>query len=536
MSTPAKCIYLNQDDAAFYRCKPVSEMTVEGLERTVDFYAQGDQLAGLAFCVNMQRALFASKTWETMIDGYDPALGDDQPVIKRGGESRGLAELRRKGIDQFEVWVRRARYHGIEAYLSMRMNDCHGLEGHGDWWKNRTKGSDQDHFQFHASEFWKKHPELRRAPYRYERSFESGFDFAHREIREHTLKFIAEVFDRYDMDGFELDWMRWLNMFAPGGEAAGLAILNDFVAQVNALRRQAEKRRGHAIGLRHRVPAEPLACEAMGYDVPAWVEMGAAEQVILSAMGGCANFDYPIPLWRRLVGKNVKLLALAETIGAPYPGVYANDYHFLWGSASAALEHGADGVYLFNECYRETGTELERKLLSEMLGSIGSPDTLQRRARRYAVTFPQIPGPGRALGNALPVPLTNPKIGANFARLAETIMLRIPVGRKSEATDYVLRLGFSSETPVGKLDAMPVWLNTHPVTRGEVPPYRDLMSEPFPKHAGGQVPDVATHLLHYALPADSLHHDVNIVEFEPPAVEGSLVWAEVIAAPRVPAN
>jgi hypothetical protein len=532
MESSSKRIYLNQDDAAFYRCKPVSEMTVEGLERTVDFYAEGSQLAGLAFCVNMQRALFASETWETMIDGYDPARGDDQPVIQRGGESRGLAELRRRGIDQFEVWLRRARHHGLEAALSIRMNDCHGLEGHGDWWATRFKGADQEHFQFHASEFWKKHPEWRRASHRYERSFESAFDFAHEEVRAHHLRLVAEVLQRYDMDVLELDWMRWLMFFAPGGEAAGRGILTAFVEQVNGLRHEAEKRWGHPIGLRHRVPAEPQACEALSFDVPAWVERGAAEQVILSSFGGCANFDYPISFWRRLLGKSVRLIALVETVASPYPGANATDYHFLWGAASAALERGADGVYLFNECYRETGTDAERRLLREMLDHVGNPEMVQRRARRYAVTFPQIPGTGRGLAAMLPVALTNPAPGASFARLAETISLRIPVGQKSAGTDYVLRLGFSLDTPIELLASMPVWLNARRVAPGEEPSYPDLMDEIYPDRTDGNVPAVAAHLRHYALPFEVILNDVNIIEFEPPATEGSLVWAEIIAVPQ----
>ena len=533
MESPSKRIYLNQDDAAFYRCKPVSEMTVEGLEKTVDFYAQGGQLAGLAFCVNMQRALFASEAWETMIAGYEPARGDDQPVIQRGGESRGLAELRRKGIDQFEVWLQRARHHGLEAALSIRMNDCHGLEGHGDWWASRQKGADQDHFRFHASELWKKHPEWRRAYHRYERSFESAFDFAHEEVRAHHLQLVAEVLQRYDMDVLELDWMRWLMFFAPGGEAAGRGILNAFVEQVNRLRREAEKRRGHSIGLRHRVPAEPQACEALGFDVPAWVEEGAAEQVILSSFGGCANFDYPIPFWRRLLGKEVRLIALVETIASPYPGANATDYHFLWGAASAALERGADGVYLFNECYRETGTDAERRLLREMLDHIGSGVTLRQRACRYAVTFSQIPGIGRGLAVALPVLLANPVVGASFARLSETISLRIPVGQKSSRTEYVLRLGFSRATSIELLDSMPVWLNSRRVVSGREPSYPDLMEETYPDRSDGSLPAVAAHLRHYALPNEAVLDDVNIVEFEPPAIEGSLVWAEIIGVPLV---
>jgi len=512
-----KAIHLNQDDAAFYRHKPSSEMSVEGLEALVDFYAQGAQLAGLAFCVNMQRALFASKVWENLPDDTS--------------EWSGLAELRRKGIDQFEVWLRRARHHGIEAFLSMRMNDCHGLEGLGDWWRCRKKGEDQERYRHHATELWKRSPHFRRAPYRYERSFESAFDYGHREVREHHLNLIGELFERYDMDGMELDWMRWIFCFAPGGEAAGRAVLVEFMQQVQTLRLRAEQRWGHRIALRHRVPAEPEACEALGFDVPAWREAGAVNEVILSAFGGCANFDYPVWLWRRLLGGEVRILALAEATASAFPGASANDYHFQWGAASSALQRGADGIYLFNECYRETGSPAERRLLQEMLSSLGSPDTLERRARRYAVTYSQVNGPGRPTATVLPVPLANAVIGASIGRLAETITLRMPIGRKAENSRYVLRLGFSRDTPPAALEAMPVWLNTQRVMAGVELVYEDLTAAAFPQGAGLKVPEVAAVLREYELPWDPLLDDVNVVELEPAAASGELVWAEILAVP-----
>lgn len=515
----SRVIHLNQDDAAFYRHKPLSEMSVAGLEALVDFYAQGTQLGGLAFCVNMQRALFPSRTWETL------------PADTSTGEWSGLAELRRKGIDQFEVWLRRARHHGVGAFLSMRMNDCHGLEGHGDWWRHRKKGEDQEHYRLHATDFWKRNPQFRRAAYRYERSFESAFDYAHPEVREHHLKLIAEVLERYDLDGLELDWMRWIFCFAPGGEAAGRAILTGFMQQVHALRLRAEQRLGHRVLLRHRIPAEPEACDALGFDVPAWRDAGAVDEIILSAFGGCANFDYPIPLWRRLLGRELRILALAEATVSAFPGASANDYHFQWGAASAALERGADGIYLFNECYRETGSSAERRLLLEMLSSLGSPATLERRARRYAVTYSQVNGPGRPAGPVLPIPLANAVIGASIGRLAETITLRMPIGRRAENSRYVLRLGFSRDTPSAALDSMPVWVNTRQVMAGAPLVYEDLTAAAFPQGGGLKIPEAAAVLREYEIPWDALCDDVNVVEFQPRAVSGGVTWAEILAAP-----
>lgn len=534
----SKRIYLNQDDSAFMRDHPLEDMTADGIRRVVDYYAQGAQLAGLAFCVNMQRALFDSKAWETLIDDYDPALGDDQPAL-RSGEARGMLRLRQNGVDQFKVWIDRTRHHGIEAFLTMRMNDCHGLEGLGDFWSgHRRRAIDQAHFSSHASKFWHAHPEFRRAPYRYERSFESALDYARPEVRRRQLSLIAELFERYDMDGLELDWMRWVFMFAPGGEARGRAILTAFIEEVGALKKAAEKRLGHPILLRHRIPADPWTCHQLGFDVAAWADRGLADHIVLSNFGLAADFDYQIPLWRRLVGKHAKILALVEPRVLASPGVSVTSYHFLYAAAASALQRGADGVYLFNECYRESsGKAPERALLSDMLNRIGDLDTIDDVVRRHAVSYPALRAPGESTGNVLPVPLANDAVGWGSGRWAENITLRMPLGRVDRAATHVLCLGFSADTPQDALKNLTVRINTVPMAAVAEPAFEDCTAEAFPKETHPRYHAQVAWTLCYEAPATALQDDVNVIEFEPPPfIPGTLQWAEFVVLPKVAAN
>jgi hypothetical protein len=78
-----RTIYFNEDNHHFYGAHPPEDMSVEGVQRLVDFYAVNTQVAGILFCVNVQRALFDSRVWERFWDGYDPALGEEQPALKR---------------------------------------------------------------------------------------------------------------------------------------------------------------------------------------------------------------------------------------------------------------------------------------------------------------------------------------------------------------------------------------------------------------------------------------------------------------------
>ncbi|HIM55861.1 MAG TPA: hypothetical protein EYM39_04070, partial [Candidatus Latescibacteria bacterium] len=65
-------ICVNEDIAHFYANHLEEEMTAQGCEALVDFYAQFPDVVQLLFCANVQRALFNSRAWERAYDGYDP--------------------------------------------------------------------------------------------------------------------------------------------------------------------------------------------------------------------------------------------------------------------------------------------------------------------------------------------------------------------------------------------------------------------------------------------------------------------------------
>jgi len=516
-----KTIYFNQDNHHFYGYHPAEDMTAEGVDRLVDFYAQGTQLRGLLFCVNVQRALFPSKVWETFWNGYDPEKGENQPAARRTHGVHNLWLLEQRGIDQFERWLARSRHHGIEGWLTMRMNDSHGLVEHA------RKDPLPHALEEWPGTFWREHPELRRAPYRWERSWEGSFDYSKPEVREHHLKLIAELFERYDMFGLELDWMRWGMMFAPGHEEKGREILTEFVREARKLADAAEKRLGHPIQLAHRLPADPQSCLALGYDLITWAREGLADMVTLSSFCGATHFDYSIDIWRSMVGEKVKILALAE------PAVYSSgqgvmSHEFLFGSAASALHRKADGIYIFNECYRESD---EPELLLEELNGAGDLETLKKMNRRHVFTHPQVCAPGEPKRSLLPIPLRHTSQDTDFGRWDKNISLRIGLGPKPETGRAILRLGFSPAAP--SLNNMGVRVNTTLISPC-LPVCWESRSENWARRvtsAYSQVPPSATMTYWYEIPLDVLFDGVNLVEFEPPDADGKLEWAEIILLP-----
>jgi hypothetical protein len=532
-----KDLYINEDNQSFYNSRPESEMTPEGVDRVVDLAAQFP-VTGIAFCVNVQRALFESKVWETFYGDYDPAKGLEQPAEWRRHGARNLWLLAQRGIDHHARWLARCKHHGIEGWLSMRMNDCHGLKEYS----QAEAGVDATHWTRNwPSTWWREHPELRRAPYRYERSWEGAFDYSHKEVRDHHMALVRELLGRFDMFGLELDWMRWGMMFAPGKEQAGLELLTEFMRETRLLSAASAQRVGHPVKLAVRVPAEPAACLALGFDVPQWAKEGLVDVVILSSFLGTANFDYPVSIWRHLLGPDIKIIANAEgVVGAhPWPKSFETGYvgttAFTFGAAASALHRGVDGIHLFNHCPSKLlqGPEKARDLYA-LFRDVADLSAVTRRPRRNAVSYPQVFAPGETCRAVLPVPLRVPRIGVAFGRMEENITLRIAVGPKPADGIACLQLGFSADVP--PLDANTIVLRVNqnvckPCASRPVP-FVTQAKDHMRDFIHGDPPKDAIQVLLWELPLDVLQDDTNVVEFVPPQVDGSLVWAEILLAPN----
>ena len=115
-ASAAPAVFVNEDNQHFYE-RPAEEMSVAGCRALVDFYADAGGVKGMLFCVNLQRALYDSEVWERFRD-----IEDGSRYVA------GLRLLSERKVDNFAVWLDRARERGMEAWLTMRMNDSHGLK------------------------------------------------------------------------------------------------------------------------------------------------------------------------------------------------------------------------------------------------------------------------------------------------------------------------------------------------------------------------------------------------------------------------
>lgn len=514
----APILLMDEDNSHFYQCHPAEDMTVAGLQRLVDTYADAmaGRPGGLVFCANVQRALFASRAWEPLWADYDPAGPDDQPCLRHlppqargfhpGGHRNWVHHLKLladRGIDHHAVWLERTRSRGLEAWVSVRMNDCHCNPSPDAFW--------------HSS-FWRQHPETHRAAHRDEGWFETAFDFAAPGVAEHHLALIREVVERWDADGLLIDWVRWVMHFRPGHERRGAAILTGIMREVRRLAAV----RGQRVGV--RLPADLAAAEGWGYDVATWAAEGLVDDVVLAPFFEQAAFDWRVGLWRAVFGPRVRIHCQPERVQRAFPSAGERgklcDGRLLRGGAASALHRGADGIYLFNECYREgnPGCPVNRadpRELQDLLRVAADPAALATGARRHSVSYHQVQAYGSASGAVLPISLARAPDHWEFARYRDCIPLAFHCGAIPAAARVRLVIGLSAEAAAVRHDDLRVWING---ADGVVP-------TPAPQL---RLPVVAATTLAWEMPAALLHDDVNLAELLPPGRPGSIVWAELL--------
>ena len=504
-------IALNEDNSHFFGWHPSEEMTTEGLNAWLDQYA-GTQVRELVLCMNSQRSSVASKARQTVWDGYDPESDNDQPFFagvrdKPWFSDRGARAhmrtwvhnawlLHAQGLDPYAHWIARCRHHGIAPWLSMRMNDVHYV--------------DQPEHCIH-DDFWKKHPEFRRDP---EDSYNGQcLDYALPAVREYAMDYLVEMVSRYDMDGFELDWMRNPYHFRPGHEGAGCQILSQFVAEVRSLLNHRTEELGHPIQLGVRVPGCPETALGLGYDAATWAREGMVDRVVVTPFLH-ADADMPVGIWKHLLaGSQVTLAAglmcgLKAYLGGPKG---SPNLELVRGLGSVYLDQGADLIYLFNfmdnypwgsrgVAYRDSAAaEVYRRFLRQ----IGSADTMHGMSRRHVVTVPDTSVPGVPVRAPLPV-TCDPGASAE---------IRIPCGP-------LLAVGQKGQVRLGTEPAEATDLSLWEVRVNRRSCAAGVRVAPPPEWS---VPTRA-----FAIPDGVLHRGYNLLTIRNGSTEAAkLTWAEV---------
>lgn len=494
---PSGGLCLNEDNSHYFATRAGQKLDADKVASWVDQYAN-TQVRELMLCPNSMRTSYASKVWDPIWHGYDPNGADDQPLLastpaqaRKGARNwiHTAWQLHRDGIDPYQLWIARARKHGIAPWLSMRMNDVHNVD---------------DVKSYIHSEFWRAHPEYWRVPYKLGPSADRAFDYGHAAVRDHHFKLIEELAARYDFDGLELDWMRFGYHFKPGHEREGLGILTDFTARVRRLLDTWEQRRGHKIKLGARVPSRPQTALGLGYDVATWARRKLVDQIVVTPFWASIEPDMPIELWKELLhGTSVTLAAGLEVLIRTHPEskqFQMNTLETVRGAAATLLDRGADRIYLFNYMDSQTAmADLEN--YPALLREVGRPETLAGKSRRHVLTFADTWAPGEA--RAVPLP--------QQCSAGSWHSFRLPIGPVPNAGKASARIGIEgmSEAEVKGSELR---------VNGELCKLTGAIDLPRPK------PEAPA--FRFEVPLPSLRRGYNVIEVHPQ--QGcKIVWVEI---------
>ena len=449
-------LVVNEDNDHFFKLDS-SRMTRKGLEDYVDAIAQG-HVTHFFMCVSGQRASFDSKTVEPIWEGLGEPCGEGRIAGDGAASGRydqsGLWAVNAKklfdaGIDPYEVWTRRCREKGISPWVSMRMNDAHFVATCTNFFRNtRFARQRRDLWRVPNGNGW----------------FDCALDFSHREVREYALAHLREISSRWDVDGVELDWMRWGLALRPNHERDDACLVTDFMRRARVVLDEAGKAHGRRIKLAVRVPRTPFLAKSLGFDAVEWAKEGLVDLVIATSFYQ-VDRDIDVKAWTADLAAAdqfvVFLPCIDMVIGAGSTGPedrLMNMARYRW-VADRFYKAGAKGLYLFNAPYlgrfSPTGLSNGGEDTFGIICAEGlSPETISGKPMESVAQHHDFPPKGRP--RDVP-PLMTTFGGAPVATVADWERVRRPeilerflsemYGRRPAEADRPPKLSFSAACP-----------------------------------------------------------------------------------------
>lgn len=441
---------LNLDSTQFFFEHPAASISGEAVDAYIDLVARTGVRTFIS-CVNAQKANYASRVWEHDWSRYDPKGPDDQPVLKylapagvrmtrqRLDAAKALAD---QGVNLHARMLTRCRTRGLGAWVSVRMNDIHDCllpdSSLLSEFYQQQRAAGQLRSLYRGGDWWADRP----------------LDWERTEVQEHYFKLVQEQLETLDLDGLELDWMRFVYHFRPGHELEGGKVITAWMRRVRAECDRAARRLGHPVQLGVRVPTRPETARRCGLDAVAWAREGLVDLVVATPFWSTTDFDIPTVEWQRLLaGTGVHFSAGIEIRYQPVPNGPARFLgpELLAGAALPPLHDGADSVYLFNydplPLARELAPDGHTPLWTEaslntVYRALQSEASLAPLARRHAVTFHDIRAPGEAADN--PLPATDPHRDFQWP---PGCAIRVVTGPRPVHRATSLELEFGADTP-----------------------------------------------------------------------------------------
>ena len=354
----------------------------------------------------------------------------------------GLVAAVERGEDPFGMFLDHLRQAGKEVFVTYRMNDVHGAD-------------DPDHPG--TAEFKKRHPDFVVDAEAVQRGggnwMAHCLDYARPEVREYILSSLSDMAGRYDVDGFQLDWMRFPRHLSgrPGDEIwAKRDALTEFIASVRRMLDDLGADRGRRISLAVRVPTWPEGCRALGADVAEWGRRNLMDFITPAPFLSC-DFKIPVEAFRTMLSEN-PIPIYAGTDLNHSGRCHTPESYRAW--ASSMYDQGADGLNVFNfPCW----TEYLGEQPYDWIADLDDPEQLRDRPALYTLIgnyhrVPQIDQPTPLPVAVEPGEAAELVLGLPGAALpASRALLLIAVDGEVDVSVNGIRLNNPRKAPSGNI-------------------------------------------------------------------------------------
>jgi len=313
--------------------------------------ASVDEVAGLVDAHLLQPGLGMVPMWPSKV----LPLEEHYAWIKKryGQEPDGFGRYVLNGGDVVKVFVERCRQRGQAPFVSLRMNDAHHKEFSDPPPGEKPAGK----LGMSVTRFYAEHPEYRIKPGSL-RGADVVQNWAVPAVRAQKFALLRELCENYDLDGIELDFLRFYSLFRveETTREQRCAIITAFVKDVRALLDRTA-REGRRRWLCVRVPCYLPALDVLGLDLSALVAVGV--DMVNASSHYFTTQQHALAAIRRRVPDAALYFELCHTIWKGekvqagydvFPYRRATREH-LQTSAHLACARGADGISLFNFAY-----------------------------------------------------------------------------------------------------------------------------------------------------------------------------------------
>lgn len=318
---------------------------------------------------------FSTILYNTVTGGF--------PVIQHRDSKIGIPELdeigqamRDAGLCPLRMTVEFAHANGKEVFYTFRVNSLHDGFASGTHW-------------IEANTFKRDNPELMMdaAGGERKRFGWTAIDYEQSKTRETVLAFLEEVLQNYDVDGLDIDFMRFPYLFKTTyrGEPCTpeqREVLTGFMRDIRQLSEREGLRRGRPVLVNVRVADSVRFNLDHGIDVEAWLREDLADTVSLGGIMHLQTYEdalgelrkYGKPLYASIENP----VGAAEARGndrGELPVSIRKTQEATRGRAMEAWGAGADGIYFLNYWFMKDNGPPARQ--------IGSAETLVGTDKDY---------------------------------------------------------------------------------------------------------------------------------------------------------